>query len=253
MAMRNHASRNLVELVCLSSLMAEHEMYFFAENSETSLEDCNSGSVTQDDDGEGGSWDLVEGKGHELFQQEAELQYQAELEAEELKLAEGLELQRCVEEEAKEQHGDEQHCKNLAQQSSMVTPEPFNPEHLETQMDGCLHLPEPKTLVDSSPSVDTLTDESTISSIVLQPSYFGAGVLEALAIVTPFEVRISAVSLHPPLLLQSVCRVLGFQSHNSNSIFFFASESLLHRPLCCSCRTRNVQENLGFFPLCVCV
>ncbi len=171
MAMRNHASRNLVESVCLSSLMAEHEMYFFAENSETSLEDCNSGSVTQDDDGEGGSWDLVEGKGHELFQQEAELQYQAELEAEELKLAEGLELQRCVEEEAKEQHVDEQHCKNLAQQSSMVTPEPFNPEHLETQMDGCLHLPEPKTLVDSSPSVDTLTDESTISSIVLQPSY----------------------------------------------------------------------------------
>ncbi len=100
-----------------------------------------------------------------------------------------------------------------------------------------------------------LTDPQTgkISAVGRLTAGFGAGVLEALAIVTPFEVRISAVSLHPPLLLQSVCRVLGFQSRNPNSIFFFASESLLHRPLCCSCRTRNVQENLGFFPLCVCV
>jgi hypothetical protein len=99
-----------------------------------------------------------------------------------------------------------------------------------------------------------LTDPQTgkISAVGRLTAGFGAGVLEALAIVTPFEVRTSAVSLHPPLLLQSVCRVLGFQSRNPNS-FFFASESLLHRPLCWSCRTRNVQENLGFFPLCVCV
>jgi hypothetical protein len=99
-----------------------------------------------------------------------------------------------------------------------------------------------------------LADPQTgeISTLGRLTAGFGAGVLEALAIVTPFEVRASAVSLHPPLLLQSVCRVLGFQSRNPNSIFFFASETLLHRPLCCSCRTRNVQENSGFFPVCLC-
>ncbi|CAM6063096.1 unnamed protein product [Sphagnum tenellum] len=83
-------------------------------------DDCNIGSVTQEDqeeEGNSSSWDWGETKCDELLQQEVELQHQAELEAEERKLAEALELQRRADEESREQHLAEQCHKKLAQDS----------------------------------------------------------------------------------------------------------------------------------------
>jgi len=163
-------------------------------------DDCNIGSVTQEDqeeEGNSSSWDWGETKCDELLQQEVKLQHQAELEADERKLAEALELQRRAEEEAREQHLAEQCWKKLTQdshvqkgtseddgcgviesfcslsaKSSTIAPEFFHPEPSDTHTEGCLLLPEmkPRSFFDLSPPADTLTDELTISSIALQSS-----------------------------------------------------------------------------------
>lgn len=79
-------------------------------------------SVTQEDADEVNSWDWIEGEDIRL-QEEAEIRHQAEMWAEECKLAAALELQRRVEEQAKEMHFAEQGRIKLAQEQSLQTEE----------------------------------------------------------------------------------------------------------------------------------